>query len=88
LGFAPAIGTIAWLLILSVLIFVQHRRFIEKYDLLILAVVTLGIVFFIPPFNQAFLREFILFIPVFASCCAVAFTALFRLISKLIAKFL
>jgi serine/threonine-protein kinase len=88
LGFAPAIGTIAWLLILSVLIFVQHRRFIEKYDLLILAVVTLGIVFFIPPFNQAFLREFILFIPVFASCCAVAFTALFRLISKLISKFL
>ncbi|WP_254567198.1 bifunctional serine/threonine protein kinase/MFS transporter [Oscillatoria sp. HE19RPO] len=88
LGFAPAIGTIAWLLILSALIFVQYRRFIEKYDLLILAVVTLAIVFFIPPFHQAFLWEAILFIPVFASCGAVAFTALFRLISKLIAKFL
>lgn len=88
LGFAPAISTLAWLLILTALIFVQYRRLIEKYDLLILAVVTLGIVFFIPPFNQAFLWEAILFIPVFASCCAVAFTALFRLISKLIAKFL
>ncbi|MCT7974775.1 serine/threonine protein kinase [Laspinema olomoucense] len=88
LGLAPAIAAIAWLLILTALIFVQHRRFIEKYDLLILALVTLGIVFFIPTFNQAFFWEAILFIPIFASCCAVAFTALFRLVSKLIARVL
>ncbi|MCT7959944.1 bifunctional serine/threonine protein kinase/MFS transporter [Laspinema sp. D1] len=88
LGLAPAIGTIAWLVILTALIFVQSRRFIEKYDLLILAVVTFGIVFFIPPFNQAFFWEALIFIPIFASCCAVAFTALFRLISKLLSQFL
>ncbi len=88
LGLAPAIGTLAWLLILTALIFAQSRRFIEKYDLLILAVLTFGIVAFIPPLNSTFLREALLFIPIFASCCAVAFTALFRLVSKLISKFL
>jgi len=66
--------------ILTVLIFAQNRRWIEKIDLLIIATITLAIVLF-------FLRNQMMQVVVLAvagGLVAVALTALFRLIYKLL----
>lgn len=71
-------------LILTALIFAQTRRWIEKWDLLIIAGITLAIVLFIPALHGSIERQVIAFLAVAAGLMAIALTALFRLIYKLI----
>lgn len=71
-------------LILTVLIFAQTRRWIEKWDLLIIAGITLAIVLFIPALHGSIERQVVAFLAVAAGLMAIAITALFRLIYKLI----
>lgn len=80
-----ALGAAA--VILSLLIFAQFRRWIEKQDLLIIAGISLVIVWFVPvlrvvPAEQAAL------LAVAAGLVAIALTALFRLIYKLLSLLL
>ena len=77
----------ASVLILSFLVFAQFRRWIEKQDLLIIASISLAIVWFVPvlrvlPPNQA------AFLAVAAGLVAIAITTLFRLIYKLLSLLL
>jgi serine/threonine-protein kinase len=70
--------------ILTLLIFAQNRRWIEKFDLPIIAVITLAIVFF---FLRADIMPAIV-LAVAAGLVTVALTALFRLIYKLLSLLL
>ncbi len=71
-------------LILTALIFAQNRRWIEKWDLLIIAGISLAIVLFIPALHSSGDRQVVAFLAVAAGLMAIALTALFRLIYKLI----
>lgn len=83
----PAVSTLLWLGILAGLFFAQNRRIIEKYDLLIIAVISLAIVFFIPPLRGNPASQIIL-VPMFGALCATAVTALFRLVYKFLSDIL
>ncbi len=83
---SPAISIGIWGMIMGGLIFAQFRRIIEKVDLLIIAAITMGVVWF-------FLRNLvainlILLIPILAAAAVVAITVIFRLIYQLLAKIL
>lgn len=54
LDLPPSVKTIAWLLFLSALYFAQATRTIQKYDLAILAGVSLAIVLIVEPLRIAF----------------------------------
>jgi serine/threonine protein kinase len=54
LDLPPSVKTIAWLLFLSALYFAQATRAIQKYDLAILAGVSLAIVLIVEPLRIAF----------------------------------
>lgn len=71
-------------LILTALIFAQTRRWIEKWDLLIIAGISLTIVVFIPALHNSGDRQVVAFLAVAAGLVAIALTALFRLIYKLL----
>lgn len=71
-------------MILGGLVFAQYRRLIEGKDLPIIAGVTLGIVLFLLR-NQI---QFVLMVAIVAAAGAIAVTALFRLIYKLLSSFL
>jgi len=71
-------------LILGALIFAQSRRWIEKFDLLIIAGITLSIFFLIPFLRGDFSIQQVAFLAVAGGLVAIALTALFRLIYKLL----
>ncbi|MBD2084865.1 protein kinase [Trichocoleus sp. ST-U3] len=70
------------------LLFAQYRRFIEKLDLFIIAGITLAIMLFFPVLRDGFPLEIVVFVAMLAGAGAIAVTALFRLIYKLLANFL
>ncbi len=74
-------------LILGVLIFAQYRRWIEKFDLVIIAGITLAI-FFLPVVSVvvrgSYPIQYVALFAVAAGLVAIALTALFRLIYKLL----
>jgi serine/threonine protein kinase len=84
----PAVSTLLWLGVLAGLFFAQNRRIIEKYDLLIIALISLAIVFFIPPLRGPFPGQLIILYPLFGALCATAVTALFRLVYKFLSQIL
>lgn len=71
-------------LILSVLIFAQFRRWIDIKDLLIFAAITSAIIFFVPLLRGALSIQNVAFLALAAGLVAIALTALFRLIYKLL----
>jgi len=71
-------------LLLAVLIFAQTQRWIEKWDLLIIGGITLVIVLFIPALHKGIDMPAVAFLAVTAGLIAIALTALFRLIYKLL----
>ncbi|QLE57891.1 serine/threonine-protein kinase [Nostoc sp. TCL26-01] len=79
---SPIISVSLSAVILGLLIFAQSRRWIEKIDLLIIAGVSLAILLFIPgiTFPQ------VVVLPVAASLIAIAATAIFRLVYKLLSR--
>lgn len=84
----PAMSTLLWLGVLAGLIFAQNRRIIKKYALLIIAVISLAIVFFIPPLRGQVPGQLIILYPLFVALCATAVTALFRLVYKFLSDIL
>ena len=68
------------------LIFAQTRRIIEKIDLGIIAGITTGIIFFFPLLQGSLGMQSILVIATMSAAGAIAITALFRLIYKLLTR--
>lgn len=88
------LGSGAWLLLLAVLILLQARRAIERFDLVIIAAVTLGVVLLFPPLQSILAtatgapRVTIVVIAIMAGLAAVAIGTLFRLIYRLLTLFM
>jgi len=89
------INTGAWLVLLLGLIFVQWRRWIEGKDLLIIAATTLALVLFLPSLHKAVIGwqgfetwQAVLLLAIVAALVAIALTAIFRLIYKLLSLIL
>ncbi|MFB2839619.1 protein kinase domain-containing protein [Floridanema evergladense] len=81
LPISPGISIGLWVMILAGLIFAQNRRIIEKFDLLIIAGLTLALVWFL---LRSYSIGFIIGVPIVVGLVAIAITTLFRLIYKLI----
>lgn len=75
-------------LILGCLIFAQFRCWIEKEDLLIIASISLIIIFLIPGLRAGLTISVVTVLATAAGLCAIALTALFKLIYKLLAQIL
>lgn len=71
-------------LILGIVVFAQSRRWIEKVDLLIIAGITLAIIFFLPVLRDGLTIQVVAFLAMAAGLVAIALTALFQLIYKLL----
>lgn len=88
------IGATFWLLLLSILLVAQYWRFIEKVDLVILAVISLLIVGFVKQLNSAWFVQAgnpflnILIIAGVTGLITLAIAILFRLIYKLTSRLL
>lgn len=74
--------------ILSILIFAQFKRWIERFDLLIIPGITLAIIFFLKFLQAGLGIDKIVFLAVAAALVSIALTALFRLIYKLLSLIL
>lgn len=83
----PVASTLIWVGILICLFGLQYQRIIEKFDLLIIAVISLVVVMFIPPLRGSDLGSMVLF-PLFGSLLATAVTALFRLVYGFLSQIL
>jgi serine/threonine protein kinase len=86
------LSAILWLGLAIVLVFAQAKRIIEKIDLLILIGITLAIVLLFPPLFAIVKvgegRVGVLMLASFGGLMAIAITAIFRLIYKLLRNFL
>ncbi|MHC5597963.1 MAG: protein kinase domain-containing protein [Nostoc sp.] len=74
--------------ILGILIFTQTRRWIEKFDLLIIPTITLAIIFVIPFLQGGLGIQGVLILAGFAGLVAISITAVFQLIYKLLSLLL
>ncbi|WYM02274.1 MAG: serine/threonine-protein kinase [Gloeotrichia echinulata CP02] len=74
--------------ILGILIFAQTRRWIERFDLLIISGLTFAIIFFLKFLQAGLGIEQVVFLAVAAALVTIALTALFRLIYKLLSLIL
>ena len=83
------LGSGAWLLLVLILILLQARRVIERFDLVIIAIVTLGVVILFPPLQTiltttASPRATIVIMAIMGGLAAVAIGTLFRLIYRVL----
>ncbi|MBN3911399.1 MAG: serine/threonine protein kinase [Nostoc sp. NMS1] len=74
--------------ILGILIFAQTRRWIEKFDLLIIPTITFAIIFFLPLLQGGRGIQEVILLSVLAALVAISITAIFRLIYKLLSLLL
>ncbi|MBN3877764.1 MULTISPECIES: serine/threonine-protein kinase [unclassified Nostoc] len=74
--------------ILGILIFAQTRRWIEKFDLLIIPTITFAIIFFLPFLRGGLDLPSVVILAIGASLVAISLTAVFRLIYKLLSLLL
>ncbi|MEH2436521.1 MAG: serine/threonine-protein kinase [Nostoc sp.] len=74
--------------ILGILIFAQTRRWIEKFDLLIIPTISFAIIFFIPFLRGGHGIQEVVILSVAAALVAISLTAVFRLIYKLLSLLL
>ncbi|MEH1903943.1 MAG: serine/threonine-protein kinase [Nostoc sp.] len=70
--------------ILGILIFAQTRRWIEKFDLLIIPTISFAIIFFLPFLRGVLGIQEVIILAVAAGLVAISLTAVFRLIYKLL----
>ncbi|MBD2777715.1 serine/threonine-protein kinase [Iningainema tapete] len=84
----PLITLAAAVVIVSVLIFGQRRRWIEKTEMLIIAAVEVALIYFLPFLRGGLSFPDVVMLCVAAGLIAIALTALFRLIYKLLSLFL
>ncbi|MBD2565071.1 MULTISPECIES: serine/threonine-protein kinase [Nostoc] len=74
--------------ILGILIFAQTRRWIEKFDLLIIPAITFAIIFFLPFLQGGLGIQAVVILSIAAALVAISLTAIFRLIYKLLSLIL
>ncbi|MEH2084577.1 MAG: serine/threonine-protein kinase [Nostoc sp.] len=84
----PIVTLITSALILGILIFTQTRRWIEKFDLLIIPTITFAIIFFLPFLRGGLDLSSVVILAVGAGLVAISLTAVFRLIYKLLSLLL
>jgi serine/threonine-protein kinase len=85
---SPSLTFIASAVVLGILIFAQSKRWVEKWDLVIIPTVTLSIIFFIPLLQGELDIPRIVILSIAASLITVALTSLFRLIYKVLSLLL
>lgn len=83
------LGSGAWLILVAALVLLQARRVIERFDLVIIALVTLGVVLLFPPLQTiltatASPRVTIVVLAIMAGLAAIAIGTLFRLIYRVL----
>ncbi|MGI2907586.1 protein kinase domain-containing protein [Tolypothrix sp. VBCCA 56010] len=81
---SPEITLAVSAVILGILIFAQTRRWIEKLDLLIIGGITFALIYFIPFLHAGLSSQQVVILSVAAGLVAIAVTAIFRLIYKLL----
>jgi serine/threonine-protein kinase len=81
---SPEITLAVSAVILGLLIFAQTRRWIEKQDLLIIGGISFALIYFVPFFHAALSSGQVVILSVAAGLIAIAVTAIFRLIYKLL----
>jgi serine/threonine-protein kinase len=77
-----------WGAILGSLIFAQFRRIIEKIDLVIVAGITVAVIFFLPWLQGGLGLSSVLIIAAMFGAGAIAVTACFRLIYQILSRWL
>ncbi|WP_016951118.1 protein kinase [Anabaena sp. PCC 7108] len=82
----PIITLAISIVILSGLILAQTRRWLEKFDLLIIPGITLAIIFFIPLLRSSLGIQQLMILTVTSALIAIAITTIFRLIYKLLSS--
>ncbi|MEM0979840.1 MAG: serine/threonine-protein kinase [Cyanobacteria bacterium P01_H01_bin.58] len=86
------LGSGAWLLMVAGLFALQVRRVIERYDLLIIAGVTLGVVLLLPPLRTVIVASSphvtVIVLAILAGLAAIAVGTLFRLIYRVLSTFM
>jgi serine/threonine protein kinase len=93
-GLTAVLGTGAWLGAIALLVFLQARRMIEGWDLVIIAVITLVLVLFLAPVTGLFTSEIqsprllVLILATLMAVLAIAGTTLFRIVYKILSAFL
>ncbi|PMB18709.1 serine/threonine protein kinase, partial [Fischerella thermalis CCMEE 5319] len=78
---------VAGAVILAILIFGQKQRWIERTEMLVLAAATWGMIFFFPVLRAGLSIKQVIILSVAAGLVAIAVTALFRLVYKLLTLF-
>ncbi|MEH1875250.1 serine/threonine-protein kinase [Nostoc sp.] len=74
--------------ILGILIFAQTRRWIEKFDLLIIPTISFAVIFFIPFLQGGLGIQAVVILSLAAALVTISLTAVFRLIYKLLSLLL
>jgi serine/threonine protein kinase len=98
-GALISIGLISWLsfsgeslgligAVMGGVTFALYRRTIEKVDLVIFALITSGVVAFIPKFHGSLTTPSVLIIATTSAAGAIAITAFFRLVYQLLSRLL
>ncbi|GAB1538151.1 serine/threonine-protein kinase [Scytonema sp. NUACC21] len=85
---SPLITVAASVVILGILLFAQAKRWIERWDLVIIPAITFAVVYFVPFLHAGLSIQQLIILPITASLIAIATTALFRLIYKLLSLIL
>ena len=85
---SPAIGIGLWGMVMGGLIFAQFRRFIEKFDFVIIAVITLLPIVALEGLRNGAPIQTVILLSVLAGAGAIAITALFRLVYLLLSRLL
>ncbi|NJM69451.1 MAG: serine/threonine protein kinase [Scytonema sp. RU_4_4] len=85
---SPIMTLAACALILGMLIFAQTRRWIEKWDLFIIPGITFAGIYFLPFLHSGLSIQQIIILSIVSGLGAIALTALFRLIYKLLSLLL
>lgn len=83
---SPTVTFIVCAVVLGTIIFSQTRRWIEKWDLVIIPAITLSIIFLIPLLQGELGIQEIIILSLAASLITVALTSLFRLIYKILSS--
>lgn len=77
-------------LAVGILIFAQNRRWIERWDLIVIALISLGVVIFFPPLHAVFSQtnpgQLAFVLAILAGLGAVAVTILFQLIYRILSS--
>ncbi|WP_071188571.1 serine/threonine-protein kinase [Trichormus sp. NMC-1] len=84
----PIITLAIAFVVLGSLIFSQTKRWIEKFDLLIIPTISLAIIFFVPYLQGGLAIQQIVILAVAAALVTIAISTLFKLIYKLLSSIL